>query len=138
MHIKNFRELAFTPERKAALLMLEAALEACDTSTVLEEKLSLKDYSFRLGDHDLDLRLYDTIYVVGAGKASWKMAAAIEKLLGKRITDGVVIDVVKKPLKYIQCVKGTHPLPSAANQRAAKKISKLLDKANPIFFSWRP
>ncbi len=129
MRIRNARELATTPERKAALLLLDAALQACDTTRVMEESVALANHSLRIKDQEIDLRIYDRIYVVGGGKGACTMAAALEGVLGNRITGGIVIDTQPRRLRHIKCVKGTHPLPSAANQRGARAIAKLVAKA---------
>jgi glycerate-2-kinase len=126
MHIKNFRELATTPERTAALKMLDAAIDACNAEQILDDKIIVEGNTLRVGDETVNLNFFEKIIVVGAGKAAGMMAAAVESKLGKRINDGVVIGVTPKSLKRINLIKGTHPLPSATNQRGAKAIAKLI------------
>jgi glycerate 2-kinase len=72
----------------------------------------------------LDLKGVGRIVVVGAGKATAPMAAAIEARLGKRIDTGVI--VVKHghglPLQYIRVVEAAHPVPDADGAAGAEAV----------------
>ncbi len=76
---------------------------------------------------ELDLNDFDEIVVVGAGKATAKMALAIEEILGDRISRGLIS--VKKghteSLNFIKTVEAGHPVPDENSVRAAKEIAKL-------------
>ena len=45
----------------------------------------------RAGRRRYRLDQFDNIYVIGAGKASAAMARPVERLLGRRITSGLII-----------------------------------------------
>jgi hydroxypyruvate reductase len=68
---------------------------------------------------------------MGAGKATAKMARAIEELLGGRITRGLVI--VKAghavPLQKVAMVEAGHPVPDAAGVAATENIISLLQRS---------
>jgi hydroxypyruvate reductase len=130
MRIKNIRELSTTPERRAALQLLDAALDACDAERLLDENIVVENNVLRVSDECVNLSFFERIFVVGAGKAAGMMAAAVERKLGNKITDGIIIDVVHRKLKHIRCVKGSHPLPSATNQRAAAAMAKMVQKGS--------
>ena len=76
------------------------------------------------------LESYRRIFVTGAGKASARMALALEKILKERISSGIVI--TKKgygiPLNKIELREGGHPLPDRDGLEATQKIKKLLSK----------
>jgi hydroxypyruvate reductase len=74
---------------------------------------------------------YEHIYVIGAGKASAVMAQAVEKLLGKRVTGGVinVKDGHTAPLKRIELVECGHPVPDERGVRGAERIAELARQA---------
>jgi hydroxypyruvate reductase len=80
----------------------------------------------------IDLREYDRIVVLGAGKATAKMALAVEEMLGDRITEGLIS--VKyghtEPLKIIQTIEAGHPLPDENSMRAAARTLELADRAD--------
>ncbi|MGB4572553.1 MAG: glycerate kinase [Rectinemataceae bacterium] len=71
-----------------------------------------------------DLADFDRILVTGFGKASARMAIALEEILGKRISGGVV--AVKsghvEPLEHIALVEASHPVPDASSIAAAKAV----------------
>jgi len=73
------------------------------------------------------------IYVVGAGKASGAMAAAVEEIAGDRITGGTV--VVKYghtfPCRRIRIVEAGHPVPDHNGFLAAREIVEIAGKAGP-------
>jgi len=107
----------FSRERRKALQIIEEGLEAVQVKgAVKRAKLP-------------DLRKFDKVYVVAFGKASAKMAEAMEERLGDRIADGAVVSIRKAKTKRIKPFKGTHPVPSPANVRAAKKIVEIVEKA---------
>jgi len=72
---------------------------------------------------------FDNVYVVGFGKASASMAEALEARLGKRIATGTVVSIRKAKTKRIKGFKGTHPIPSATNVKAAKEILGICEKS---------
>jgi len=82
---------------------------------------------------EFDLSEFDRLLVIGAGKATGRMAAAAEAILGKRISDGVI--AVKFPeegesLRRIRVKVGGHPVPDAGSVEAAEAILELARSAD--------
>ena len=77
-----------------------------------------------------DLEKVEEIVVIGAGKATARMALAMEHILGPRITNGVI--VVKyghtEALEIIRCIEAGHPLPDENGVRGAGEILSLAEK----------
>jgi len=77
-----------------------------------------------------NLNNFDKILVIGAGKASAKMARAVEKILTNKIDAGIIS--VKKGytenLKRIIQIEAGHPIPDTNSIKAAKKILNLIKK----------
>lgn len=73
------------------------------------------------------------VYVVGAGKATAGMAAALHKKLGKKIVGGYInVPVVyQKKIGRIHVQKAAHPFPDVATVTATKKIYQLLRTLGP-------
>ncbi len=73
------------------------------------------------------------IYIIGAGKASGKMALAVEELFGERIAGGVVsvpdymLDSYES--RRIEFIGAGHPVPNENSIVAAEKIMDLVEKA---------
>lgn len=64
------------------------------------------------------------VLVVGAGKATYAIAAALEEILGDRLVLGVVAvrDPDVAPLLRVETVCANHPLPSERSVSAARQI----------------
>jgi glycerate-2-kinase len=129
MTIKNHSELAVSPLREKALQIIDAGIGAIDPEKVLTEKVSIKGDILSVGKKKFDLGSFRNIFVVGTGKASFRAAATLEKIMGNKITDGAVIDVSAGKLKRIRSYEGTHPFPSEANVKATEEIIKILQRA---------
>lgn len=74
----------------------------------------------------------DRVLLVGAGKASARMAQAAEAALGDLVTDGLV--VVKTghgaPTRAVEVAEAAHPVPDEAGQRGAERLARLVDEAD--------
>jgi hydroxypyruvate reductase len=113
-----------------------AAIDAVDPFSAVREHLRLEGSMLTIGGQGVPRRSFDIahsehIYVVGAGKATAPMAAAVEAIFGKKITAGCVC--VKygytRDLKIIEIIEASHPLPDENGVRAARKIMELLEHA---------
>src|SRR5436190_8475853 len=70
---------------------MNAALVAADPTRIIRKNLKLTGSILHVDKLQYPLKDYRRIFVIGAGKASGYMAEEIEKLLGNRITRGLVI-----------------------------------------------
>jgi hydroxypyruvate reductase len=82
--------------------------------------------------HRVNLDDFDRVLVLGAGKASARMARAVEDILGERISGGLVS--VKyghaEELSRIEVVEAGHPTPDESGVAAAKRIASMARKAD--------
>ena len=103
--------------REAALAIWRAALGAADVRPLVQRAL-----------RRLDLGPTARVLVLGAGKASGAMAAAVEEELGDRVADGFVVvkDGYAVPTRRVRIVEAGHPVPDARGETAA---SAILDRA---------
>ena len=76
--------------RRQALRIFRAALQAADPARALLRHVQKNGDTLIAGRRRYRLGDFQNIYVVGAGKASASMAAALEGLLGRRITGGLI------------------------------------------------
>ncbi len=80
----------------------------------------------------VDLAGFKRIYILGAGKATAKMALAMEEILGQMITDGVIsvkYDHIES-LRHIQCIEAGHPIPDDKGLQASRQIAELARRAD--------
>jgi len=108
-----------------------AALTAVAPETCLERAVHLDNDRFFVSGESFDLSDVSRIFVVGMGKASSRMAASLERILGERIHAGLVVtaDGYKVPTSRVKVVEAFHPVPDQRGIAAAQRIAKLADGA---------
>lgn len=108
--------------------LIAAGLSAADPYQATLRTVSLRGHSLRVGRRIYDLRRIDRVIAVGAGKASARMALALERLLGARLDGGLA--VVKPgygtPTRRIPIFAAGHPIPDHAGLRAAARLQRLI------------
>lgn len=119
--------------RRDAIAIFKAGLSAVDPAVSVRKHCRREAECLIVGDHRFDLSRIRNIYVIGAGKASAPMAAAMEVMLGDRITNGSV--TVKygyvTDLRHIELVEAAHPVPDENGVAGAKKILSIVSSAGP-------
>ena len=79
-----------------------------------------------------DLSAFDEVLVIGAGKATARMALAVEGVLGPRLSAGLI--AVKKgheeKLARIECIAAGHPVPDTGSLEAGRRIRDLCAAAD--------
>ena len=137
--------------------IFRSALKSVDPAAAMAREVSLKGSELVCGPHRLNLEdtprrppqggtLEDTprrppqggcarIFVVAVGKAAAPMASALERILGERISSGIVL--VKDGYgagfhsQRLKLLEGAHPYPEARNLEATRQILELVDQAGP-------
>lgn len=127
MIIKNFRQLAISRQRRNALHIMEAGLEAIQTRNVMKNSVKIKNNFLVIQNKKFNLKKFKHIYVIGGGKASHLMASSLEKLLGNKIDYGIVNSNVNLKLKYNDVIKAGHPIP---NEEGAIGVQKIVNVAS--------
>ncbi len=119
-------------KRQALTGIFDAAIAAVDPRRAVLNAVRLEDGSLRAGDAVYDLAAYRRIVVIGAGKATARMALAVEELLGARIAAGLVIvkQGHREPLRTIEQVEATHPVPNADGLQGAQRILQMAQDAD--------
>ncbi|MFY3740261.1 MAG: glycerate-2-kinase [Candidatus Nitrosomirales archaeon] len=113
-------------ERRLILGALEASLSAADPKLSVKKNVKLKGKTLHIMGIKYSLNNFDSIHVIGSGKASGHMAEALFGILQDRITDGLVIipENLKTKLQTgkIKLLKASHPIPSHMGVRGVKKM----------------
>jgi glycerate 2-kinase len=136
--IANRRELAnFHNDRSSQLLL--AALEAGVRSVMpgalvrravkFERELTVRDILGR----EIQIRNFDRVYIVGAGKAAAGMASALHTILDSRVVGGAITIPygVRATIKGISVTHASHPAPDRSGIEGTRKILAVLNKARP-------
>jgi len=92
--IKNFKEMAATPQRKVVLALVKEALNAIQPENVLESKFFVKEKNLSIENNSYDLSKYERVFLIGFGKGSGGICKIIEKKLGSLLTVGFDLDLV--------------------------------------------
>jgi len=112
--------------------VIQAALAAVAPEPCLRRAVRFDGDILRVREERIDLSQIERTVVVGMGKASARMAAYLEDLLGSRISEGLVVTATgyAVPTKRVTVVEGAHPVPDARCVAAAKGILDLVDGAD--------
>ena len=117
--------------RRNAVSIFKAALKAADPAQAVLRHLAVRDGVLIAGKRRYKLDNYDRVLVLGAGKASAMMAKAVGKVLGKRVSAGLVN--VKyghvAPVKRVELNECGHPVPDEAGVAGAERIAALAAEA---------
>ncbi|MCG8333312.1 MAG: glycerate kinase [Proteobacteria bacterium] len=116
--------------------IFEAGLSHVDPFRLILDSVSIQGSELLIrrdgADFALDMSPFEEIVVIGFGKATAKMALALEELLGDKISVGLIS--VKyghtEELSYIETIEAGHPVPDENGIKAAKAISELASQAN--------
>ncbi len=110
---------------------MNAALVAADPTRIIRKNLKLTGSILHVDKLQYPLKDYRRIFVIGAGKASGYMAEEIEKLLGNRITRGLVItpDYLRPTPRNrrIRYHLATHPIPTGKGVESVLAMLRLVD-----------
>lgn len=113
--------------------LIAAGLDAADPYQALLKRISLHGQSLRVGRKTYDLSRVNRVIAVGAGKASARMAQALEHVLGRRVDDGLVI--VKTghalPTKRIAIREAGHPIPDESGLHATQELLRMVKGLGP-------
>jgi len=129
-YIMNTQELISHGDkkgRKIVLSIIESALQGVDPYERAKEIISIDQNMLQLERYIYDLKKINNIYVIGAGKGSFKIAQALEEILGKRIRAGAVVIKKgdKRRLSKIKIIEASHPTPDEMSIVGAKSIIKI-------------
>lgn len=119
--------------RRVVLDVAAAGLRAADPAAAAERLVRYDGRILSAGGRRYDLDTFRSVVLLGAGKASLPIAAALERKLGDRIGGGLVVrrrgsaDVVK----FADVIDADHPVPSSASLQAGRMLAELADRLGP-------
>jgi glycerate 2-kinase len=135
--IANSAELAATgmPElRTLALRVAMAGLEACDVGRATEQTVTRTDGGIAVAGREYPLKPAARVIVVGSGKATLAIAAALERILDERLDGGAVVvrhGEATIALDRVEVHLADHPLPSERSAAATRRVAELTDGLGP-------
>jgi glycerate 2-kinase len=113
--------------KEAAKRVFLGTLRAIEPGSVIKQKLRVDGDTLSLVGKQIPLDDFAEVVLIGMGKASLKMGAAVENLLGDRVKRGMLVTDRRSSTK-VRCevfVAG-HPLPDANSLIAGERIVELV------------
>ena len=135
MKIKNKSDLISHGNmigRKLVIDIIEHALEAMDPGDSVKRIVKIEDgETLKVDQLKYPLSKIGNIYVLGAGKGSLFIAQALEKILGDRVKDGIIVEKrgQGRKLERIKVLEAGHPMPDKNGYKAAVSILNLAKEA---------
>ena len=129
--IENGETPRIRKSRALTLQCFELAVNAVEPNQLIKDKVKVENNQLQVEGFRFDLRKFKHVYVVGGGKAGGKMAQAIEEILGKHVTAGVVNVPygTKQRTRVIELNEASHPIPDGAGVKGAFRIMALAEQA---------
>ena len=125
----NIESKTVSAMRKDAVEIFYQALKAVQPGAAIKRYCKLDGKTLFIGHRSYQLNQYKNFYVLGAGKATASMAAAIEDMIDEKITGGII--TVKfdyaVDLKHISLIEAGHPVPDENGIRGASAILNLAE-----------
>jgi glycerate 2-kinase len=122
---------------KYALDALESAVMSVQPEILIRRAVKLRDSKLLISDirgnkAELDVDNFNSIFVVGAGKGTAKMAKALSHILKGKITHGAINVPYgnKTHLDSISITEANHPIPDEAGVEGTNKIINILKKTH--------
>lgn len=112
--------------------IFNAALAAVDPYNAVLKAIKVEHNQLHIAGAKYNLETFDRIIVVGAGKATARMALAIESLLVSKIDAGLIVvkDGHTEPLSIIEQVESSHPVPGEAGVTGTSRILEMARAAD--------
>jgi len=125
--VREERDLRADLRRITRVALAKVAPETC-----MRRAVGLDGEYLSVAQERFDLGQIRRIIIVGMGKASARMAATLEDLLGERIYGGLVVtaDGYTVRTQRVEVVEASHPVPDARGRAAAERIVALVEEAN--------
>ena len=123
--------------RRLALDTVAAGIRAANPAAAVDRLVHVQGSALTADGHHFDLTRVRSILILGAGKASAPIAAAMEAKLGNRLAGGLVVSrreasgPVEEGLRRVEIVEADHPVPSLASLAAGRRLMLAAAAARP-------
>lgn len=120
-------------QKDTASAVFQAGIRAVDPKICVRRSLEWTGDRLKAGDTEYFLDQVNTLYVVGAGKASAAMARSVEEILGDRIDAGLILTKYGHGvgLKHCQVIEAGHPVPDENGVEGTSALLDLVAGAGP-------
>ncbi len=117
--------------KSVAVKIFLGALASVDIESEVRRVMRVKEGSLLIAGESIELSRFDEIVLIGFGKGSVRMGAALEKVLRDRVSRGLLVSDRRHPVPVRSRVLiASHPLPDASSEKAADEIISLIMSCN--------
>ena len=117
----------------AADALKSAALDAVNPQAAVGRHLRRDDHQLLVAGQVYDLRDYEHVFVIAAGKAAVPMTAAVADILGEWMTRGVAVTKHGHAEGWscprVNVIEAGHPVPDDHSVRGARAVAELAEQA---------
>ncbi|MDD5644971.1 MAG: glycerate kinase [bacterium] len=117
--------------RSDAAKIIKESIESVDPAAAVRRMIKLEGQDISAGHRKIKLNNAGNIYVIGLGKASAQMARPLEKILGPRLSGGIINTKYGHGcrLKKIKINECGHPVPDKNGLKGATEICDFVKQA---------
>ncbi len=117
--------------REIALDIIDHAIQSVNAYKITRRRLQVKNNRILIDDLCYDLSEIEKIFVLGAGKATFSIAKALDEILDEKIERGIVIvkKGEKRRLKNIKVIEAGHPIPDEEGLKGVKLLLEMAHEA---------
>ncbi len=124
--------LAADPARRKTVMdIVRAGMEAVEPAAAVRGAMEREGTALLVGGGRLDLSGVSRVRVIGLGKASIAMTAAIESIFSDLPLEGAVVAADPAPVPRLQVHTGGHPVPDESSVQAAAALIEQARAAGP-------
>ncbi|MCP3926632.1 MAG: glycerate kinase [Desulfobacterales bacterium] len=118
--------------RDDAYKIFKSALKEVDPYSSVKKSLTLSGDILKAGNRSYNISEYSKIRLLGAGKASGRMALAVEEILSDKLSKGLVIVKYNHTelLSKTEIIEAGHPVPDKKGEEGAQKLLDYAKKAD--------
>ncbi|WP_253738321.1 glycerate kinase type-2 family protein [Halohasta salina] len=120
--IDQREELERSAAHRVALDALTAGIAAADPARLTRERVSVSGSRLSVGESAVSLDDYETLRVLGGGKAAGVVAAELEAILDDRLDGGVVVTNEPVDAERVDQLPGDHPVPGASSLKSSRRL----------------
>ncbi len=116
---------------KQVITFFNVAVESVQPQRLLPRFLQVQGEQLIAGDTVFPLNRFEHIYLLAVGKAAAEMALEAERILGPRITDGLVVTKYGhgRQLRHLALTEAGHPIPDQQGVLATEQMTALARRA---------
>lgn len=113
--------------------IFRAGVEAVEPRKLVRDTLELSGTILTVEGESYDLKSFQNVYLLGAGKSGEAMAGGVEDILGERITGGIIVTTRSTglPSGRVPRRAASHPIPDGKGVQATEELISIAASAGP-------